>query len=120
MIDAAGVIAEGRIWAVFQPHLYTRTERFSEDFGQALARADVAVVTDVFGAREEPVPGITGELVADSARRAGGNVHYVPHRVDLAGFIAPRVEPGDLVLSMGAGDITLLHSELAPILVSKP
>ena len=120
MIEAAGVVATGRIWAVFQPHLYTRTERFSEDFGQALARADVAVVTDVFGAREEPVPGITGELVADSTRRAGGNVHYIPHRGDLAGFIAPRVEPGDLVLSLGAGDITLLHSELAPILDSKP
>jgi UDP-N-acetylmuramate--alanine ligase len=119
MVDAARVIAGGRIWAVFQPHLYTRTERFSEDFGHALARADVAVVTDVFGAREEPVPGITGELVADATRRAGGDVHYVPHRRDLADFLAPRVEPGDLVLSMGAGDITLLHSELAPILVSR-
>lgn len=119
MIDAAAVIASGRIWAVFQPHLYTRTERFSEDFGKALAQADVAVVTDVFGAREEPVPGITGELVAEATRQAGGDVHYVPHRRDLAEFIAPRVEPGDLVLSMGAGDITLLHSELAPILVSK-
>jgi len=119
MIDAAAVIASGRIWAVFQPHLYTRTERFSEDFGKALAQADVAVVTDVFGAREEPVPGITGELVAEATRLAGGEVHYVPHRSDLAEFIAPRVEPGDLVLSMGAGDITLLHSELAPILVSK-
>ncbi|HEX6299109.1 MAG TPA: UDP-N-acetylmuramate--L-alanine ligase [Acidimicrobiia bacterium] len=119
MIDAAGVVAPGRIWAVFQPHLYTRTERFSEDFGKALARADVAVVTDVFGAREEPVPGITGELVAEATRLAGGDVHYVPHRSDLAEFIAPKVKPGDLVLSMGAGDITLLHSELAPILVSK-
>jgi UDP-N-acetylmuramate--alanine ligase len=119
MIDAAAVIASGRIWAVFQPHLYTRTERFSEDFGKALAQADVAVVTDVFGAREEPVPGITGELVAEATRLAGGDVHYVPHRRDLAEFIAPRVKPGDLVLSMGAGDITLLHSELAPILVSK-
>jgi UDP-N-acetylmuramate--alanine ligase len=119
MIDAAGVIASGRVWAVFQPHLYTRTERFSDDFGKALARADVAVVTDVFGAREEPVPGITGELVAEATRLAGGDVHYVPHRRDLAEFIAPKVEPGDLVLSMGAGDITLLHSELAPILVAK-
>ena len=120
MVDAARVIAAGRIWAVFQPHLYTRTERFSDDFGEALARADVAVVTDIFGAREEPVPGVTGEIVADATRRAGGEVHYVPHRRDLAHFIAPKVEPGDLVLSMGAGDITLLHSELAPILVSKP
>jgi UDP-N-acetylmuramate--alanine ligase len=117
IIDAAAAIATGRIWAVFQPHLYSRTERFSEEFGLALARADVAVVTDVFGAREEPVPGVTGDLVAEATRRAGGDVHYVPHRYELAGFIAPRVQRGDLVLSMGAGDITLLHSELAPILV---
>lgn len=119
VIEAAAGIAPGRIWAVFQPHLYSRTARFSEEFGQALARADVAVVTDVFGAREEPVPGVSGELVSDAVERAGGKVHYVPHRYDLAEFIAPRVEPGDLVLSMGAGDITLLHSELAPILGAK-
>ncbi len=74
------------------------------------------MVTDVFGAREEPVPGITGELVAEAVRAAGGDVHYVPHRYDLAEFLAPRVAPGDLVVSMGAGDITLLHTELAPLL----
>jgi UDP-N-acetylmuramate--alanine ligase len=116
VIEAAAGIAPGRIWAVFQPHLYSRTERFSDEFGEALSLADVAVVTDVFGAREEPVPGVTGELVADAVRVAGGIAHYVPHRLELAGFLAPRVEQGDLVLSMGAGDITLLHSELAPIL----
>jgi UDP-N-acetylmuramate--alanine ligase len=116
VIDAASGVATGRLWAVFQPHLYSRTQRFSREFGFALAKADVVVVTDVFGAREEPVPGITGELVADAVREAGGTVHYVPRRYDLAEFLAPKVEPGDLVLSMGAGDITLLHSELAPIL----
>jgi UDP-N-acetylmuramate--alanine ligase len=120
VIEAAAGMAPGRIWAVFQPHLYSRTARFSEEFGKALARADLVVVTDVFGARETPVPGITGELVADATRAAGGAVHYVPHRHDLAEFIAPRVQPGDLVLSMGAGDITLLHGELAPILASRP
>lgn len=116
VLDAAAEIAEGRIWAVFQPHLYSRTRRFSREFGEALARADVVVVTDVFGAREEPVPGVTGELVADAVRDSGGVVHYVPHRFELASFLAPRVESGDLVVSLGAGDITLLHTELAPML----
>ncbi len=116
VLDAAAHTAPGRIWAIFQPHLYSRTERFSSEFGQALARADVVVVTDVFGAREEPVPGITGELVADAAREAGATVHYVPHRNELAGYVAPMLEDGDLVLSLGAGDITLFHTELAPIL----
>jgi UDP-N-acetylmuramate--alanine ligase len=81
-----------------------------------LALADVVVVTDVFGAREEPVPGITGELVAEAARDAGAEVHYVAHRFDLAAYLAPRVQSGDMVISLGAGDITLLHGELAPLL----
>lgn len=120
VLDAAGSIARGRIWAVFQPHLYSRTERFYREFGEALAAADVAVITDVFGAREEPVPGITGELVADAVREAGGTAHYVPHRLELASFLAPQLQKGDLVLSLGAGDITLLHTELAPILGERP
>lgn len=119
VLEAAGDIAVGRTWAVFQPHLYSRTERFSEEFGVSLAKADVAVVTDVFGARETPVPGVTGEIVAEAVQDAGGNVHYVPHRFDLAAFLAPKLQAGDLVLSLGAGDITLLHSELAPLLASR-
>jgi UDP-N-acetylmuramate--alanine ligase len=120
VLDAARDIADGRVWAVFQPHLYSRTERFSREFGEALATADVVVVTDVFGAREEPVPGVTGELVADAVRDAGATVHYVPHRLDLASFLAPQLVNGDLVLSLGAGDITLLHTELAPLLGARP
>ncbi len=116
VIEAVAGTTPGRIWAVFQPHLYSRTERFSKEFGRALAGADVAVVTDVFGAREEPVPGVTGELVTEAVEAAGGIAHYVPRRYDLAGFLAPLLEPGDLVVSMGAGDITLLHNELAPML----
>ena len=112
-LEAARGAADGLLWAVFQPHLYSRTERFSEEFGAALAAADRVVVTDVFGSREEPVPGVTGELIADAAAKAGADVHYIPHRSDLAEFLAPLVAGGDLVLTMGAGDITLLHSELA-------
>jgi UDP-N-acetylmuramate--alanine ligase len=115
-LEAARETGPDRLWAVFQPHLFSRTERFAGEFGGALALADVVVVTDVYGAREDPVPGITGELVAEAARVAGATVHYVPHRADLARFLAPRVEPGDLVLSLGAGDITLLHTELAVLL----
>lgn len=118
-LEAARGVADGLLWAVFQPHLYSRTERFSEEFGAALATADRVVVTDVFGAREEPVPGVTGELIADAAARAGADVHYVPHRSDLADFLLPRVEGGDLVLTLGAGDITLLHTELASRLAER-
>jgi len=113
VLDAARGGAGRRLWAVFQPHLYSRTERFADEFGRVLAKADVVVVADIFGAREAPVPGVTGELVADAARAWGAETHYAPRRGDLAGFLSERVEPGDLVISMGAGDITLLHAELA-------
>lgn len=116
VLEAAASVSTGRVWAVFQPHLYSRTERFSDEFGAALAKADLVVVTDVFGAREAPVPGITGQLVAEAVRSSGGEAEYVPRRFDLAEYLAPRVRPGDLVLSLGAGDITLLHNELAPML----
>ncbi len=118
-LEAARRVADGLLWAVFQPHLYSRTERFSEEFGAALAAADRVVVTDVFGAREEPVPGVTGELIADAAARSGADVHYVAHRSDLTEFLLPRVRGGDLVLTLGAGDITLLHTELASRLARK-
>jgi len=112
-LEAAQGIVDGRVWAVFQPHLFSRTERFQNEFGEALSSADKVVVTDVYGARETPVPGVTGELVAEAATRAGADVVYVPHRVDLVDHLLPGVREGDLVLTMGAGDITLLHTELA-------
>jgi UDP-N-acetylmuramate--alanine ligase len=110
----------GRLWAVFQPHLYSRTERLSVDFGLALAQADRVVVTDIYGAREAPRPGITGQLVADAAVRAGApSVDYVPHRADLAEFLAERVRPGDTVITMGAGDITVVPGELLALLARR-
>lgn len=118
-LSAAKESHDGRVWAVFQPHLYSRTQRFSDAFGEALALADRVVVTDVYGSRETPIPGVNGELVADAVRTSGGEVDYVPHRVDLAAFLFDRVEPGDLVITMGAGDITLVPTELARLLSEK-
>lgn len=118
-LSAARDVGSKRLWAVFQPHLYSRTERFQREFGEALALADVSVVTDVYGAREEPVPGVTGALVAESVVAHGGVCHYVAHKAELAGFLAGLVEEGDLVVSMGAGDITLLPSELAALLAAR-
>ena len=118
-LQAARGVVPGRVWAVFQPHLYSRTERFQGEFGRALSDADVAVVTDIYGSREVPVPGVTGALVADSVREHGGTVHYVAHKAELAEFLADRVGHGDMVLTMGAGDITLLPRELAARLAQR-
>ena len=116
-LDAIAPIDRNRLWVIFQPHLYSRTGALAAEFGKALAVADRVVVTDVYGAREAPVPGVSGALVADAARRGGAAVDYVPRLGDVAGFVADRVEPGDLVLTLGAGDITSLPDGLAESLI---
>jgi UDP-N-acetylmuramate--alanine ligase len=107
-----------RVVAVFQPHLYSRTRLFADDFGRALATADLVVVTDVYAAREDPEPGVDGALVAAAARRARPDLdcRYEPDRAALAATVAALAQPGDLVLTLGAGDITTLADELTPLL----
>jgi len=115
-IAAARVGEPTRLVAVFQPHRFSRTAEQAARFGEALAAADRVVVTDVYAAGEAPVPGISGKLVADAATAGGAGVEYVPRRGDLARAIAADARPGDLVLLMGAGDITLVAEELAGLL----
>lgn len=102
-----------RIWAVFQPHRYSRTAGLAAGFGPALAAADRVVVTGIYGAGEPPRPGVTGRLVADAVKAAGGAVEYVAVRRDVAAYLDANAEAGDLVLLLGAGDITLVADELA-------
>ena len=103
-----------RVVAVFQPHRYTRTAELWEEFGPAFRGADVVVVTDVYGAGEAPRPGITGQLVADSVRRAlpGVPVYYAAVRDELRRRVGALLEPGDLCCTLGAGDLTSLPDEL--------
>ena len=96
----------GRVIAVFQPHLFSRTRIFAAEFGAALGLADQAIVMDVYGAREDPEPGVTGRMVADAA--PGGRVRFVAERRDVPPAAAAAARPGDLVLTMGAGDVTRL------------
>ncbi|HVE66366.1 MAG TPA: cyanophycin synthetase, partial [Thermoanaerobaculia bacterium] len=106
---ARQVYPRRRLVALFQPHLYSRTRDFAEDFGRALSACDVAVVTDVYPSREKPIPGITGELVAASARQAGhGLVVYVPEKEKVVGELERLLVSGDLLLTMGAGDVVKL------------
>jgi UDP-N-acetylmuramate--alanine ligase len=114
----------GRVIAVFQPHLYSRTRIFAAEFGAALGLADEAVVLDVYAAREDPEPGVTGRLVADAVPPGTGSAgaHYVPEFGDVPKVVAALAAPGDLVLTMGAGDITrmgpLVLAEIASESVS--
>lgn len=103
----------GRVVAVFQPHRYSRTAAMWRPLGESLRAADVVVVTDVYGAGEDPVAGITGKLVVDGLVEAepGKRAVYLPKRPDLATFLAREVRAGDLILTMGAGDVTMVAAE---------
>ncbi len=103
-----------RVVAVFQPHLYSRTALHGEALGRALARADVVIVAPIYGAREQPLPGVTADLVVDGAQRAGAAAATtaVRDRAGLTGAVAAAVRPGDVVLTLGAGDVTRVGPEL--------
>jgi UDP-N-acetylmuramate--alanine ligase len=101
-----------RIVVAFQPHLYSRTRDFAADFGRALADGDVVFLTEIYPARELPLPGISSDLIATASAAAGRPVAWRGVRGDLAGALAAAVRPGDVVLTLGAGDITRTGPEL--------
>jgi UDP-N-acetylmuramate--alanine ligase len=103
-----------RVIAVFQPHRYSRTAELAEQFGNAFGDADALVVTDVYSAGEPPVPGVSGLLVADAVRAHDPRlpVEYAPSWEELREVVASMLRPGDLCLTLGAGDLTALPDEL--------
>ena len=113
---ARPVTGDGRLLVIFQPHLYSRTREFSTQFGEALSLADEVIVLDVYGAREDPMPGVTGAVVAEAVTLPEGAVHYEPSFDRVPTLIAGLVKPGDLVLTMGAGDVTMLGPEILAVL----
>lgn len=112
--SARQVGAGRRVVAIFQPHRYSRTKELASELGESLGGCDFAIVTDVYSAGEAPIPGISGAAVAASARAILGQdrVLYVPYRSDLGNEVAKVIRRGDLVLTLGAGDITNLFWEL--------
>jgi len=116
-IAAARLGSHNRVWAVFQPHRFTRTAELATEFGPALAAADRVVVTDVYAAGETAVPGVTGKLILDAVIASGSSAAaYVPDRGDIAAMVAAELAEGDLVLLLGAGDISSVADDLAEAL----
>ena len=109
-LDVARRTGPKRLMAVFQPHRYSRTQALWRELGASLVEADVVVVTDVYGAAQDPIPGVTGKLVVDGVNLAapGKRVVYLPHRADVVRFLDREVREGDLVITMGCGDVWML------------
>ncbi len=102
-----------RIIAIFQPHLYSRTKDFYKEFGKSFFDSDLLIVTDIYPAREEPITGITGELVATKAKEYGHKeVFYIPRKEEIIPFLLKILKENDLVITMGAGDIYKIGENL--------
>ncbi len=113
---ARSVVGFGRLVVVFQPHLYSRTETFADQFATALSAADVVVQMDVYGAREQPRPGISGRLISDAIPAGTAEVVYEPSYQSTAATVAGLVRAGDVVITMGAGDVTMIGPALLRLL----
>ena len=118
------IAAPGRLIVVFQPHLYSRTRDFAAELATALSPADVVIVMDVYAAREDPMPGVSGALIteqlAKAARPSTARVYFVPSWSDVAPLVVEIARPGDLVLTVGAGDVTMIGPEILRLLGAPP
>ncbi|MFQ5583822.1 MAG: UDP-N-acetylmuramate--L-alanine ligase [Calditrichia bacterium] len=109
-----------RLIAVFQPHLYSRTKNFFREFARSFSDADVVFITEIYPAREEPIEGVSGELIANSARNLPDlEVVYVPSKSDAARKTTEILRPGDMVITIGAGDVWRINEQLLQALKSK-
>jgi UDP-N-acetylmuramate--alanine ligase len=108
---------EGRLLVLFQPHLYSRTAHLARELAEALAGADLACVTEIYAAREDPVEGVSGKLIVDelASLRPGMPIGWAPEPAEAAAIVAGRARPGDLVLTVGAGDV----DKTIPLLLEK-
>lgn len=111
----SGLPEDARVLVLFQPHLFSRTQELATEMGEALTHADASAVLDVYPAREDPIPGVTSALIIDAALAAGADVQHAPFRDTAPDVLAGMAKPGDVVLTMGAGDVT----DLGPLILAR-
>lgn len=117
-LSAAAGLGFNRVVVAFQPHRYTRVQTLVDDFGKAFTEADKTVILDVYSAGEEPIPGVSGRSIVESIleRYPRAQVAFIPHRDEIAPYLKAIALPGDIVLTMGAGDVTTIGPELVDVL----
>lgn len=108
---ARAVVGSGKIVTVFQPHLYSRTRLFAKEFAQVLLASDEVVLLDIYAAREDPEPGVTGELILNASSEPA-RIHYVPNWADAAGIASSLASEGDFIVTMGCGDVYRMVPEI--------
>ena len=113
-LEAASEEKMQRVITVFQPHRYSRLAHLKNEFSLCFDKTDILIVTDVYGSGEQPIPGINGKVLVDSLIENGfpGKIAYIPGISDIAGYLNNKIRQGDIVLLMGAGDITRVSDEL--------
>jgi UDP-N-acetylmuramate--alanine ligase len=119
LVAARELAVGGRVLVCFQPHLFSRTQAFAEEMGQALGAADQVVVMDVYPARETPVAGVTGALVARAVPLDRSDVFFEPDSGRVAPLLVSLSRPGDLVLTLGAGDVTEIGPQVLDLLTQR-
>ncbi len=113
-LETARAVCKGRVMVMFQPHRYSRTQALQHEFGPAFGRADRVFVADVYAASEKPIPGVTGQTIVDAIARTGHDgAQFIAVRQQIPAALGPLIEPGDLILSLGAGDIHEQGARLA-------
>lgn len=106
-----------RLIAVFQPHLFTRTRDFYQEFGRSFLNSDIFICTDIYPARENPIEGVTGQLVADAAKKFGHrNVMYIENKTEISHVLIEMIKDDDIIITMGAGDIWKYNQEFVEML----
>jgi UDP-N-acetylmuramate--alanine ligase len=119
-LQAARQTAPKRLICVFQPHRFSRTQLLQKEFGGAFSASDILVLTDIYSAGEQPISGISGAVIRDEVeRQTDMQVIYIPEKDKIARYLAQVIEPGDLVMTMGAGNIYQVGEELIEILIQK-
>ncbi|NLO20528.1 MAG: UDP-N-acetylmuramate--L-alanine ligase [Syntrophomonadaceae bacterium] len=111
-IDAARKVHTGRIVVVFQPHRYTRTKLLGHKLGESLKEADLAIITEIYSAGESPLEGITGQNVYQATKNTGCQTLYLPTFTDIKKYLLQHIQEGDMIITMGAGDVWKIGREL--------
>ena len=120
-LEAAKGVGKNRVLALFQPHRYTRTRDLFDEFLSAFAGADTLFITDIYPAGEDPIPGVSAEALVQALKKSGGSeVLYVPEKEKLLEAVLPRVKPGDIVMTLGAGNIWEISEAIVEALRKEP